>query len=190
MKQHLPEVRNVAQCFVPFLCIRKTIFYNSGRNHFLNFDLSLKPHPEGIGINNANIYLIKTKNMFTLDQIKAAHAKVKSGADFPAYIRDLKQLGVESYHTYVSDGHTEYFGSGETLTSAQKYDLLTISEHSDKSGFAIHLKEHQQGKTNYMEFCQMCADTGVEKWTVALKEMTCTYYDLHGHSILVEGIPA
>lgn len=27
--------------------------------------------------------------MFTLDQIKAAHNKVKSGADFPAYIQDL-----------------------------------------------------------------------------------------------------
>lgn len=128
--------------------------------------------------------------MFTLDQIKAAHAKVKSGADFPAYIRDLKQLGVESYQTYVSDGHTEYFGIEQTLTSDSKYDPMTISENSDKTGFATHLKEHQQGKTSYMEFCQMCADTGVEKWTVSLKDMTSSYYDVKKNMMLVEAIPA
>ena len=32
--------------------------------------------------------------MFTLEQIKLAHSKVKSGADFPAYIKELKALGV------------------------------------------------------------------------------------------------
>ncbi len=43
--------------------------------------------------------------MFTLEQIKSAHSKVKSGADFPNYIQDLINLGIKSYHTYVSDGH-------------------------------------------------------------------------------------
>ncbi len=128
--------------------------------------------------------------MFTLDQIKTAHAKVKSGADFPSYVKDLKHLGVESYQTYVSDGHTKYFGNGQTLTSDSKYDLMAISENSDKTNFATGLKEHQQGKTNYMEFCHMCADTGIEKWTVSLMDMTCTYYDTKGNTMLVEGIPA
>ncbi|MGF7024877.1 MULTISPECIES: DUF1398 domain-containing protein [Sphingobacterium] len=31
--------------------------------------------------------------MFTIEQIEAAHSNVKSGADFPAYIRDIKKLG-------------------------------------------------------------------------------------------------
>jgi hypothetical protein len=35
--------------------------------------------------------------MFTIEQIKQAHVKVKSGADFPAYIKYLKQLGVRYY---------------------------------------------------------------------------------------------
>ena len=48
--------------------------------------------------------------MFTIEQIKTAHAKVKSGADFPAYIREIKQLGVAAYETWVTDGHTEYKG--------------------------------------------------------------------------------
>jgi hypothetical protein len=32
--------------------------------------------------------------MFAVEQIKTAHSKVKSGADFPAYIQDIKKLGV------------------------------------------------------------------------------------------------
>ena len=44
--------------------------------------------------------------MFSLEQIKAAHSKMKSGADFPSYINEIKQLGVIGYATFVSDGHT------------------------------------------------------------------------------------
>lgn len=35
--------------------------------------------------------------MFTIHQIKEAHAKVKTGADFPSYIQDLTALGIERY---------------------------------------------------------------------------------------------
>lgn len=48
--------------------------------------------------------------MFTLDQIKTAHAKTKSGADFPEYIRDIKKLGVIRFQTFVTDCHSVYFG--------------------------------------------------------------------------------
>ncbi len=49
--------------------------------------------------------------MFQLTKIKDAHAKVKSGADFPAYIQDLIQLGVLSYDTFVMDGHSVFNGA-------------------------------------------------------------------------------
>jgi uncharacterized protein YbcV (DUF1398 family) len=42
--------------------------------------------------------------MFTIEQIKIAHTKVRSGADFPNYIQDLINLGITSYETYVADG--------------------------------------------------------------------------------------
>lgn len=51
--------------------------------------------------------------MFILEQIKTAHSKVKSGADFPKCIQDLKQLGVAYYETYVEDGHTDYYDLNE-----------------------------------------------------------------------------
>lgn len=34
--------------------------------------------------------------MFTVEQIETAHDKVKTGADFPNYIQEIKQMGVKS----------------------------------------------------------------------------------------------
>ena len=44
----------------------------------------------------------------------------KSGADFPAYIREIKSLGVTHYESYVNDGHIDYHGAeGYTATAPQ-----------------------------------------------------------------------
>ena len=128
--------------------------------------------------------------MFTLDQIKAAHSKVKSGADFPNYIQELIQLGVTFYETYVSDGHTDYLGTNGYKTSSEpKYSQLIIAEQSDVEQFRLDLKAHQQGKTDYATFCNDCAKSGVEKWTVRMDKMTCTYYDKSVNELLEETIP-
>ncbi len=75
---------------------------------------------------------------FTIEQISAAHSKVKSGADFPQYIRDLKQLGVVSYETYVIDGHTDYAGDNNYhRSSSPKYDALIIADNSDAATFKM-----------------------------------------------------
>ena len=123
--------------------------------------------------------------MFTLDQIKAVHSKVKSGDDFPQYIKDLIELGVTSYHTFVIDSHAEYFGKdGYHIQSDAKYSLLRVAEKSDSETFINRLKIHQQGQTDYMTFCNDSANNGVEKWIVNTERMTCTYYDKSGNTIL------
>lgn len=128
--------------------------------------------------------------MFTTDQIKQAHSKVKSGADFPAYIQEIKALGVKRYETYVADGQTDYYGDNGYSTSAPgKYHSLTIAATSNIPQFVADLKAHQQGKSDYLSFIHSCAEYGVEKWIVSLERMTCTYYDKAGHEILVEQIP-
>jgi uncharacterized protein YbcV (DUF1398 family) len=128
--------------------------------------------------------------MFTVEQIKSIHAKVKSGADFPGYIREIKQLGVMAFETWVVDSHTEYFGDNHYQTQSQAmYENLNIADTSDKEKFAQYLKMHQQGKTGYNAFCNHCAETGIEKWFVCLDSMTCAYYDKAGNEILVEQIP-
>ncbi|MBP7808938.1 MAG: DUF1398 domain-containing protein [Bacteroidia bacterium] len=129
--------------------------------------------------------------MFTLDQIKAAHSKVKSGADFPNYIQDLIKLGVTYYETFVSDGHTVFQGKDNyQIASPPKYDALTVADKSNGEKFQSDLKAHQQGKTNYPTFCNDSAQTGIEKWAVDMSKMTCTYFDKAGTMILEEKIPS
>jgi len=128
--------------------------------------------------------------MFTIEQIKAAHSKVKSGSDYPHYVQDLIKLGVTSYETYVTDGNTFYEGTnGYKITSETKYGTLKIAAESNKDQFILNLKTHQQGKSDYHTFCIQCAESGIEKWIVNLTKMTCTYHDKAGAEILVEEIP-
>ena len=127
--------------------------------------------------------------MFTIEQIKAAHAKVKSGADFPAYVQDLIELGVTGYKTYVTDGHTIFLGKNDyKMESAPKYATLTIAGTGNKPRFEKDLKAHQQGKTDYLTFCRDCAGSGVEKWMVCMTKITCTYYNKAGDQMLEEAI--
>ncbi|MGH2666393.1 DUF1398 domain-containing protein [Flavobacterium sp.] len=128
--------------------------------------------------------------MFTTEQIKAAHSKVRSGADFPNYIQEIKTLGVTAFETWVKDSHTDYSGANNFQTASKSmYEDLIISNSSDKAKFEHYLKIHQQGETDYFTFCKHCAETGIEKWFVSLDKMTCTYYDKAGNKILEEQIP-
>jgi uncharacterized protein YbcV (DUF1398 family) len=128
--------------------------------------------------------------MFTIEQIYQAHRSSKSGADFPAFIREIIKLGVIRYETYVSDGHTIYFGLNNfKISSSSTYDVLMISETSDVVKFKADLKAHQFGKTNFQIFCDDCAKSGIEKWLVDTETMTCTYFDTSGNEILAEQIP-
>ena len=129
--------------------------------------------------------------MFTIEQIKAAHSKVKSGADFPSYIQEIKQLGVLHYEAFVADGSVDYCGENDyKVSSGSKYESLEVVASSNKTQFEADLKAHQQGKTNYPTFCSDCAKSGIEKWVVNMGKMTCTYFDKAGNELLAEVIPA
>lgn len=128
--------------------------------------------------------------MFTVEEIKAAHSKVKSGADFPSYIKEIKELGVTHYEAYVSDGHIDYHGANNyTATVPAKYAPLMIADTTKVVEFKAGLLAHQQGKTDYLTFINMCAEVGVEKWEICMEKMTCIYYDLAGNEVLMEQIP-
>lgn len=128
--------------------------------------------------------------MFTAEQIKAAHSKVKSGADFPAYIHEIKQLGVTHYEAYVTDGHIDYHGvNGHMAKVPAKYEPLSIAAATDRELFKAELNAHQQGKTDFLTFIRKCAGCGIEKWMICMDKMTCTYYDKAGTEVLKEAIP-
>jgi uncharacterized protein YbcV (DUF1398 family) len=128
--------------------------------------------------------------MFTAEQIKAAHSKVKSGADFPAYIQEIKALGVSHYEAFVADGHIHYHGKNQhTATTPAKYEPIIIAETPQIDAFKEGLVAHQQGKTDFLTFIKMCATFGVEKWAIHMERMSCIYYDKAGNEVLVEVIP-
>jgi uncharacterized protein YbcV (DUF1398 family) len=66
---------------------------------------------------------------------------------------------------------------------------LDVADQVDQEEFKTQLRAHQQGKTDYPTFIRMCAETGIEKWIILMEDMTCTYYDKAGHTVLVEIIP-
>lgn len=128
--------------------------------------------------------------MFTVEQLQAAHSKVKSGADFPAYIKEIKSLGVTKYQTYVSDGHIHYHGANNYIANVPaKYEPIEIAITVNEDVVKAELKAHQQGKTDFLTFIKMCAATGIEKWEINMEKMTCTYYNNAGNAILIEQIP-
>jgi len=126
--------------------------------------------------------------MFTIEQIKAAHTKVKSGTDFPGYIRELKALGITRYEYLVPNGDTEYFGTNHKTSSGSRYEMLTVAKQADARQFTADLKAHQQGKTDFITFCKDCAKSGIAKWIVSIDEMTCTYLDKGDNQVLTEEI--
>ena len=129
--------------------------------------------------------------MFTVEQIAAAHGKVKSGADFPAYFKELKELGVTRYETFLADGHSRYLGPNNfEVSNAPKYAINPISADVKSEQFKTDLARHQQGKSTFSEFIGQAAASGVEKWAVCMTENTCTYYGRSGEKILEETIPA
>lgn len=127
---------------------------------------------------------------FTIDEIKAEHQKVKSGADFPAYIQSIKKIGVSYYTAYVADGNIEYTDTeNQSVSTGSKYDTLMVAENVNLSHFKSRLKLHQQGGTDYLTFCNDCAESGVEGWKMDLDTMNCIYFDKNGNEILTEQIP-
>lgn len=129
--------------------------------------------------------------MFTIQQIKEAHSKVKTGADFPKYMQDIIALGVTSFETFVFDNHTNYYGKDNFQIASEGFlETLDIANDSNINQFKSDLKAHQEGKTDYMTFLKDCAKSGVEKWIVVMDKMTCSYYDKAGNELVVERIPS
>jgi uncharacterized protein YbcV (DUF1398 family) len=140
---------------------------------------------------STKIYLTMSNQTFTIDQIRAVHSKVKTGADFPAYIQDMKKLGIKRYEHYLSDGHIKYYGAeGFTISADAKWPERKIADHAQKEKFRQAISVHQQGGSDYPTICVQAADMGIEKWIVDIEKMTCTYYDKSGNELIVEHIPA
>jgi uncharacterized protein YbcV (DUF1398 family) len=127
--------------------------------------------------------------MFTLEQINDIHDRLGNAETLFQYLEALKNIGVDKYDSFITDGHSEYFGSGgHKVVSPPVHEKLSIAETSDRESFLQHLDLHNQGKTNYLEMSKGLADSGIEKWAFDTNKMTIAYYDQNGDEIPVETI--
>lgn len=127
--------------------------------------------------------------MFTIDQINGLHDSLGNAETLLEYVRALHAIGVEKYDSYLTDGHSEYFGmDGHKVSSAPAHEKLTIADESNRERFLEHLKLHEQGKSSYVEMSQGLAESGIEKWTVDTSKLTMIFYDKAGKEMLVEKI--
>ena len=129
--------------------------------------------------------------MFTLEQIAETHARVvKTGADFPKYVKAMNRLGVAHYDFMVADGRAIYHGkNGEQLMSPPKYAEQSVVAAASAEQLRHIISIHQQGQTDFPTFCKQAAEAGVEKWTTDTENMEVIYYDKAGNKLLSEPIP-
>jgi uncharacterized protein YbcV (DUF1398 family) len=127
--------------------------------------------------------------VFTLEQVEEVHERLGSAGTLPEYVRALAALGIDSYDSFVCDGHSEYAGSGDRrVTSGAAHASLAVAAESDHDGLVRHLERHEHGETSYLEMSKGLADSGIERWSVDTHAMTMTFYDSSGHALLVEQI--
>jgi uncharacterized protein YbcV (DUF1398 family) len=129
--------------------------------------------------------------MFTAALIHQAKARVRSGADYPRLVQELKRMGITKYDHFVSDGSTVYFGTDNSMVRLpETHDVIPVKSPSSLSHFKKILAAHQAGKTDHATFCHEAAEAGVERWIADLGRMTVSYVNRAGQTMLVEKIPA
>ncbi|MCW6006427.1 DUF1398 domain-containing protein [Micromonospora sp. CPCC 205371] len=104
-----------------------------------------------------------------------------------AYLRALRDIGIETYDSYITDGHSEYFGAnGQELVGPAFHETFAVAETCDKDRFLQYMQQVEQGGIGYEEMSKALADNGVEKWRFDTKELTITYLDKAGNVLLSE----
>ena len=124
--------------------------------------------------------------MFTLDQINKIHERYGKKDSLVAYLKALKEIGVEKEESFVSDGHSEYSRQNHKISSPPSHEKLNISKEVNHEEFLKHLSLHNEGKTSYLAMSNGLAGSGIEKWCFDTEKMTLTYYNSEGGEMLVE----
>ncbi len=80
--------------------------------------------------------------MFTLDQINDIHERLGKQATLPQYLQALKSIGVAKYDSFITDGHSEYYGvDDQKVVSPPVHEKFTIAtnKQSGRSAKAFKL---------------------------------------------------
>jgi uncharacterized protein YbcV (DUF1398 family) len=127
--------------------------------------------------------------MFTLEQITDIHDREGGRETLASYLQALRGIGVETYSSYVTDGHSEYFGvAGHQLIGPAFHESFDIADTCDRSRFLQYMQQVEQGGVGYVEMSKALADLGIEKWEFDTERSTITYFDKAGNVLLAEKV--
>jgi uncharacterized protein YbcV (DUF1398 family) len=122
-------------------------------------------------------------------QIDDLHARLGHPDSLADYMRGLAAIGVVRFDSFVTDGHSEFFGvEGRCVVSPAHHEVFAVAEVTDRASFLEHLRRHSDGETSYVEMSEGLAGSGVEKWVADTTRLTMTYRDPAGVPLLVEQV--
>jgi uncharacterized protein YbcV (DUF1398 family) len=124
-----------------------------------------------------------------LDQIRKIHDELGNVETLASYLKALRAVGVSTYASFVSDGHSEYVClDGETLILEAVHETFIVADKADKEQFAATMDLTESGKLGYVEMSKRLADSGIERWMFDTKELTISYLDKAENIIRKESI--
>ena len=127
--------------------------------------------------------------MFNLEQIDEIHDRFGRADALLQYLQALKAIGVDKYDTFITDGHSEYYGENDhTVSSPPGHKTLNVAKTGNREKLLEHLDLHKRHQTNYLEMSIGLADSGIEKWTFDTSNMTISYYDKAGKEMIAEAL--
>jgi uncharacterized protein YbcV (DUF1398 family) len=127
--------------------------------------------------------------MFTLEQITDIHDRLGSRDALGSYLRALREIGVQSYDSYITDGHSEYFGAdGYALTGPAFHEAFAVAETCDREQFLRYIQQVEREGAGYLEMSKALAGKGVQRWTFDTEELTITYRSKAGDVLLAEKV--
>jgi uncharacterized protein YbcV (DUF1398 family) len=90
--------------------------------------------------------------MFTLGQIHEIHDRLGKAETLAQYLQALHAIGVEKCDSFVTNGHSEYFGKNDQkVVSPPAHETLTVAQTSNREKLMEHLDRLLQQKTGYLE---------------------------------------
>ncbi len=127
--------------------------------------------------------------MFTIEEIENLHLASEKGMDFIEFLNKLKEMNVEYYDFYVSDGRYKYTHiDGDSIETKPLYEKKEISTVSNVGMLKQSVKVHQNGDTDFLTFCRQASESGVMIWRVEITNLRVTYLGHDFGELLVENM--
>ncbi|AFJ47199.1 DUF1398 domain-containing protein [Shimwellia blattae] len=117
--------------------------------------------------------------------------QVRSNADFPSFITELRRNDISYYIYFVATGNVKIVTTSDTYMSVKTHrGLIKINQAACSRLVRIVSRRHFSGKTTYDQYCKELAKAGVFKWVVDVNEQMRHYWSkdnqlLHSEQIIM-----